>query len=259
MAEGWAGHPHGTVTNAFFGGQLLLTQPIKGHRCGTDAVLLAAAAPPGFSGFAIDAGAGAGGAGLALARTRPGAHVSLLEDDPIMATLARANIEQNGLHKCCSVAEADLLEPASRRAAGLRDGGAGLVITNPPFLDSLSARLSPVAQKRRAHTMRENGPLALAEWITAALALLAPGALLIMIHRPDALPVILQSMAARAGEITLLPVYPREGGKAVRILLRGKKGSRAPSAIAAPLILHEGHRFTTAADALHRGAAVIEW
>lgn len=80
-----------------------------------------------------------------------------------------------------------------------------------------------------------------------------------MIHRPDALPVVLQSMAARAGGITVLPIYAREGTKAVRILVRGKKGSRAPLVIASPLILHEGEAFAPTAEAIHRGASVIDW
>jgi tRNA1(Val) A37 N6-methylase TrmN6 len=41
--------------------------------------------------------------------------------------------------------------------------------------------------------------------------------------------------------------------------VRGKKGSRAPLAIAPPLLLHDRKRFTPAADAIHRGAAMIEW
>ena len=100
---------------------------------------------------------------------------------------------------------------------------------------------------------------ALAEWIVASLALVAPGGLFILIHRPDALPLILQTLAGRAGGIAVLPVYSRRETKAGRILVRGKKGNRAPLAIAPPLVLHDGEGFTEAADAIHRGAAMIEW
>ncbi|MGH6857588.1 MAG: methyltransferase, partial [Methylocella sp.] len=206
MAEGFGDRPPPVVADAFLGGRLLLCQPAEGHRCGTDAVLLAAAAPADFSGLAIDAGAGVGAAGLALAVARPRAQIGLLENDPFLAELARANLLQNNLAGRGHVLEADLLSKAGRRGAGLRDESAALVITNPPFLDPSRARLSPDPRKRRAQAMPAEG--ALGAWIAASLALVAPGGLFILIHRPDALPLILQSMAGRAGGIAVLPVYP---------------------------------------------------
>ncbi|HUZ91679.1 MAG TPA: methyltransferase [Methylocella sp.] len=259
MAETPAEDPPLLVTDAFLGGQLQLRQPAAGHRCGTDAVLLAAAAPGDFSGLAIDAGAGVGAAGLALAVLRPGVRLGLLENDSFLAGLARANLLKNGLPDRGFVVEADLLSPASRRAAGLSDESAGLVISNPPFFDPGRARLSPDPRKRRAHAMSASGPAALAAWIAAAAALVAPGGLMILVHRPDALPVILESLAGRAGGITILPVYPRREAAAGRVLVRGKKGSRAPLSIAPPLVLHEGNGFTSAAEAIHRGALLIDW
>ena len=259
MAEAPVEDPPQLVTDAFLGGRLLLRQPADGHRSGTDAVLLAAAAPGDFSGLAIDAGAGVGAAGLALAIARPSARLGLLENDCFLAGLARANLLQNGLLDRGYVVEADLLSPASRRAAGLADESAGLVISNPPFLDPGRARLSPDPRKQRAHVMSAAGPAALAAWIAAAAALVAPGGLMILIHRPDALPVILETLAGRAGGITILPVYPRREAAAARVLVRGKKGSRAPLSIAPPLFLHDGKGFTTAAEAIHRGALLIDW
>jgi tRNA1(Val) A37 N6-methylase TrmN6 len=73
------------------------------------------------------------------------------------------------------------------------------------------------------------------------------------------LPLILQTLAGRVGGIAVLPVYPRRAAKAGRILVRGEKGSRAPLAIAPPLVLHDGEGFTEAADAIHRGALLIDW
>jgi tRNA1(Val) A37 N6-methylase TrmN6 len=63
----------------------------------------------------------------------------------------------------------------------------------------------------------------------------------------------------RASGVTLLPIYPREGREAVRILVRAKKGSRAPLAIAPPLVLHAGKGFAPIAEAIHRGEQVIGW
>lgn len=259
MDEPRGDSPSSIVTDAFLGGRLRLRQPDKGHRAGTDAVLLAAAAPADFSGFALDVGAGVGAAGLALALERPASRIGLVENDAFAAALARENLALNGMAGRGLVFEADVLSPPCRRAAGLYDECAGLVISNPPFMDPGRARLSPEPGKRRAHAMQMEGPAALAAWIAASLALVAPGGVFILIHRPDALPVILESLTKRAGGIVILPVHPRREAPAVRILVRGKKGSRAPTSIAPSLVLHEGLAFTEAAETIHQGAATIDW
>lgn len=247
------------VTDAFLNARLRLAQPRKGHRAGTDAVLLAAAAPTNFCGLAIDVGAGVGAAGLALATLHPSARVGLVEKDPALAALARENCAQGGLADRVTVHEADVLSPPSRRAAGLADEAAALVVTNPPFLDPARARLSPEPGKRQAHAMADPGPSALRAWIVAALAAAAPGGTLILIHRPDVLTVVLAALETRAGAVTILPVLPRDTMPAHRILVRARKGSRAPLAIAPPLVLHEGGGFTPRAAAIHRGDSMIEW
>ncbi len=245
--------------DAFLDRKLRLRQSVAGHRAGTDAVLLAAAAPAAFSGLALDIGAGVGTAGLALATTHEAVSVGLVETDPELAALARENCVLNGLADRVGVHEADVLSPPSRRAAGLVDESAALVLTNPPFLDPGRARLSPDRGRRQAHAMAEAGPAALRDWIAASLALLAPHGALVLIHRPEALAVILAALEGRAGAVTILPVLPREHTPASRILVRARKASRAPLSIAPPLVLHEGTAFTPLAEAIHRGETAIDW
>ena len=242
----------------FLGRQVRLRQMPHGHRAGTDAVLLAAAAPTEVKGLALDVGAGVGPAGLALARLRPALTFGLIENDPETVALARENLALNDMAGRGRVYEADVLDPDSRRAAGLADGSAALVITNPPFLDPARSRPSPDAGKRAAHAMPAAGPAALVEWLGACLDLLASDGLLIVIHKPEALPVILASLDTRAA-VTLMPVQPRKDRAATRILVRAQKGGRTPLMIASALVLHEGERFTDQAEAIHRGTALIDW
>jgi tRNA1(Val) A37 N6-methylase TrmN6 len=259
MAEPRAEPAHEISTDSFLDGRLRLRQSARDHRAGTDAVLLAAAAPADFAGSALDVGSGVGAAGLALATARPRAQIGLVEIDPFTAGLARENLALNGMADRGKVFETDIFSPASRRSACLFPEGAGLVITNPPFLDPGRARLSPHPGRCRAHAMPAEGPTSLAAWIAACLTLVEPGGLFILIHRPEALPAILDGLAKRVGGVAILPVYPRRNAPAVRILVRGKKGSRAPASIAPPLILHDGDRFTEAAEAIHRGVSPIDW
>jgi tRNA1(Val) A37 N6-methylase TrmN6 len=128
-----------TATDLLLGGQLKLEQPLRGHRAGTDAILLAAAVPEDFAGTLADAGAGVGTAGLAAGLFQPDLDLLLIEREPELAALAQRNLAANGLNG--AVVQADLLNPKSRRAAGLADGVAGLVISNPPFLDPADGRV----------------------------------------------------------------------------------------------------------------------
>ncbi len=243
--------------DAFLGGRIMLRQPARGHRAGSDAVLLAAASPPQIAGQALDIGAGVGSAGLALAALRPELSFGLVENDPLLIGLAHDNLVANHLAARGSVFGVDVLDAAARRAVGLADASAAFVMTNPPFQELSKVRMSPRKGKQSAHVLPEG--VSLKDWIVACLALLADGGQFLMIHRPEALPEMLAALAGRAGEITLKPIAPEAGRPAVRLLLRAKKGSRAPLAILAPFNLNEGRGFTREAEAVHRGEALIVW
>jgi len=248
--------------DCILGGSLKLCQPIKGHRAGTDAILLAAAAPAEINGLALDAGAGVGTAGLILALRCPSLCLGLIENDPQMAALAATNLLMNDFAGRGRVYEADILSAGSRRSFGLSPEMAQLVITNPPYADPDRVRASPQSAKRSAHIMPgagKNGADPLTVWVRACLALLAPGGTFVMIHRPEALPNILAAFGKRVGGVSIMPVHPQKDKEANRILLRGKKGSRAPLALAPALILQEQGKFTPQTEAIHRGEALLSW
>jgi tRNA1(Val) A37 N6-methylase TrmN6 len=212
----------------FWGGRLRLRQRARGHRFGHDAALLAAACPSAAT--MLDAGAGVGAAGLASALSHPSARLTLLEVDPTLAALATENIARNGMEGRARAVVADLLAPASRRAAGIAPESFALVLSNPPYLDAAAARLSPDPGRALAHGLAAApmGEDALAVWARACLACLAPGGALRLIHRADALGRLLAALQGRAGEIRVAPVRPRPGAAAIRVVVAARKGSRAP-------------------------------
>lgn len=236
------------------GGRLMLRQPARGHRVGTDTMLLAACiAEPGE--HVVDAGAGVGAVGLAVALRAPGSRVTLLERQPDLAALAHENAVANGLSDRVRTLACDLLAPPSRRAAGLANGSASAVLTNPPYYEQGAVRASPHGARAQAHVLGEGG---VGAWMRACLALLAPGGRFAMIHLPQALSPILEACEGRIGSVRVLPVHAREGEDAGRIVVTGRKGSRAPLAIAAPLFVHApGGGFTARAEAIHRGEALL--
>jgi tRNA1(Val) A37 N6-methylase TrmN6 len=249
------------TVDQWLGGRLALVQPRGGHRVGTDAALLAAAAG-NPEGRIVDVGAGVGAVGLALTQRSERAFADLVEVDPDLARLAAINAARNGLQARVHVLRLDILKPAERREAGLAGEMADCVVTNPPFFESGAVRASPDRSRAKAHVLppTEGGGAALEAWIRASLSLLKPGGRFLMIHRPDALAAILAATGRRLGALALLPVHPSASASAHRLLIAGVKGSRAPLRIAPPLILHgPDGRLIAEADAIHRGEALLQW
>ena len=86
-----------TSEDAILGGRLRIRQPLRGHRVGHDAVLLAAATAARSGELAVDLGAGVGAAGLALAARVPGLKLALVEIDAGLCALASDNARLNRL------------------------------------------------------------------------------------------------------------------------------------------------------------------
>jgi tRNA1(Val) A37 N6-methylase TrmN6 len=238
-----------TEPDRLFDGRLLLHQASGGHRIGTDAILLAASAPALTLGLIVDVGAGAGAVGLALAQTNLRANVVLLEKNSRAAALARQNSAANGLEERVRVVEADLFDAAARKTEGLVEA-ADLVVTNPPFLNIRGSRPSPDADRAMAHVLDEGG---IEKWLRASLALLKPGGIFVAIHRADALDALLAGLARRLGGPEILPIFPKQGEKAARLILRGRKGAKTPLSLLQGLVLHrEDGSFTPLAEDIHR-------
>jgi len=250
----------GLSCDSWLGGRLILAQPLRGHRVGTDAALLAAAADI-VEGRLVDVGTGVGAVGIAMLSRHERASADLVEVDAALAGIAADNVKRNSLCERARVAQADIFDARARRAAGLADEAADLVVTNPPYFEPGAVRASPDDRKARAHVfagaLRGAG---LADWIRACVALLRPGGRFAMIHRPDALAAILAAAETRLGALALSPIHPRAGAPAHRLIVSGVKGSKAPLKIAPALVLHAPDgRLTPEADAIHRGERLIDW
>lgn len=238
--------------DALLGGRVRLNQPARGHRAGTDAVLLAAAAPVWPGETVVDAGAATGAVGLMVAARLP-VRLVLVERDPALAELCARNLALNEAEG--EVAMADLLDAASRGRAGLPVERADCVLTNPPFLEEGRARLSPDAGRAAAHALPPGG---LAAWIKACAAMLKPKGRLVLVHRADRLADCLAILQGGFGGIDLRLVHPQSDQPATRLLVTAVKGSRGPLTVAPPLALHEASGlFTPLAEALHRGDATL--
>lgn len=250
--------PAGAATeDAFLGGALHIRQPEGGYRAGLDAVLLAASLRAAGAERVLDIGAGVGVVGLAAARRLREIDVTLLERDPGLAALARENIARNALDARVHVAVADITCPLRElpELAGLAHSFDHALV-NPPYnLEGHGTRASEPG-KAAANAMP---PGSLERWMRFAAAMLRPGGTLTLIHRPDALQGLLAALAGRFGGLALLPIHPRPGEPASRLLVRALKGSRAALQLQPGLILHgAGHGFRPQIEAILRHGAPLD-
>ena len=244
--------------DAFLGGALHLLQLRSGYRAGLDAVMLAAAVPADSSCplRALDVGAGVGTAGLCLARRAPFAEVVLLEKEPQLAALAAENVRRNDLaHRVRVVTAIVGAATSDLRALALIEESFEHVIANPPFHDTDAGTLASDALKAGAHAMPDGD---LESWARFMARMAAPGGKASIVHKADALPRLLATLAPRFGSLKILPLHPRQGGPAHRVLVQGLKGSRGPLQILPGFVLHEEDgAFTPAAQEILRAGAPL--
>lgn len=245
------------TTDGFLGGRLTILQPRMGYRAATDPVLLAASVPAMAGQKVLELGCGAGVASLCLAARVEGLQSVGVERQPAYADLARRNAAANGLS--VEVITADLAQlPKALRATSFDH-----VFANPPYFRAGGG--TQARDQGREAAFREETPLA--AWIDAGLKRLSPGSWLTMIHLAERLGDILDALRGRAGSVLILPIAPRPGRAATRVLVRARKGGKAPLQLLTPFILHDGAEhladgddFTAAArSVLRHGAALPGW
>ena len=245
-----ASFPQGLSRDRLLGGRIELAQPLGGYRVAVDPLLLAAAVPAQAGEVVADLGTGTGAVGLCLAVRQQACTVIGLEREPDLAALARANAERNGLDRRVLIAQADV------QALPLAEGSLDHAAMNPPYMPASNAT-SPPDRLRRAGAIE--GQASLADWIAAAWPLVRRGGSITIIHRADRMDeIVSHCRRCQAGGLTVIPVWPRAGQPARRVVVRQRKGDRSPLVLHPGLVLHEADgRFTAAAEAVLRDAAAL--
>lgn len=231
-------------------GAVTLRQPQEGYRAAIDPVLLAASVPAAAGEMILDLGSGVGAASLCLARRVAACRVYGLEMQPALAALARQNIELNGMTGRVESLIGSLQQPPPR----LAPGSFHHVMTNPPFNHSDS----PASPKEAKDLANREGEIDLAAWMRFAVNMLRPKGNLIVIYRADRLDDLLAALHRKVGDINLIPLWPKEGRPAKRVLLRARKGVASPVTLSAGLVLHEEDgRYSAEAEAILRHGGAI--
>lgn len=230
--------------DAILGGRVKLLQPREGFRAALDPVLLAAFIPARKGEAVLELGCGTGAAFLCLNARIPGLAVTAVDRDPELVDLAQRNAGLN-------------LLPAEIHAADARDlrGLAPMhhAFANPPYWSGGTP--SPLPERRQA--AHEDAPLL--EWVQAmARPLRHKGTLTLVLPAARFAEAGAALRAAGCGAVRLLPLWPRAGTPAKRILIQGRRGGLGPDEVLPGLILHATDgTYTEAAQAVLRDASAL--
>jgi tRNA1(Val) A37 N6-methylase TrmN6 len=205
--------------------------------------MLAAAIPEGTN--ALELGAGAGTASLCLAARLSTITVTGIEVDHDLVNLANANAAANSMQDRVRFAAANAfaLPLEFKREYDC-------VLANPPFHGEGQASPDP----SRARALMDAG--ALADWLQAGLKRTISGGTFTAILRADRMNEALAALPLTG--VSVLPLWPRAGESAKRVLVQARKGSNAVFRLLPGLILHtDSGAYTPEADAILRGEAAL--
>jgi tRNA1(Val) A37 N6-methylase TrmN6 len=240
---------HAAVEIQVLDRRVRLLHPADGFRTSMDSVLLAAACPVQDKDVILDLGCGVGGAGLCVLERVPGVVLRGVDIEALHIELAGQNAQLNSME-----------DRAEFKMADIRDYRGALcdhVICNPPYLDAGQYIPSPTKQKVVAlyHT---DDAVSVQDWVDAGFHNLKDGGSFAMIHRADRSDKIIAALGKRFGAVEIIPLWPRAGEPAKRVIIRALKGRRSPAILHPGIVLHEADgRYTSVADAILRGAAII--
>jgi len=242
-----------TTDDGFLGHALSILQPRAGYRAGIDAVMLAAAIPARSGELAVEAGCGVGVAALCLAHRVDGLLVSGCDAEADLVRLAGVNAVRNGLDQRVRFAQTVIGGAAVDTIAAPES--ADHVFANPPYHEAGRTRPSADPLKARAHAFVDGD---LEAWLRAMTAALRPDGSLTVIYPAQELGRLLALLGSRVGATRIFPLFPRVGAAASRVIVQGRKGSRAPAELLPGLMLHgDGHGFTDEAEAVLRHGSAL--
>jgi tRNA1(Val) A37 N6-methylase TrmN6 len=205
-----------------------LLQPARGFRTSLDSVMLAAACKAETAENILDLGCGVGGAGFCVLHRVPGARLTGIDIQDDHIDLARSNIALNQMENRARFECMDIRDDIGERFDH--------VICNPPYMEAGTHTPSPSERKAMAHG---HGETILQDWLDAGFRALKSGGSFTIIHRADQADKIILGLGRRFGAVEIIPLWPRQGEQAKRLVIRAIKDRKSPATLHAGLVLHK--------------------
>lgn len=206
-------------------GKIRLCQPKHGYRIAIDPILLASVVELKKKQTILDVGCGVGTMSLILKYMDSSQTITGIDIDPTMTELCKRNSALNNL-------PLNIINcPIGTNL--LKNENFDSVVTNPPFYNPENFRSS---EKKFAANFET---ICLKSWISFCLKRLKPNGNFYIIHLPERLGHILESLGDLVGKIEVLSVYSHKKESAKRIIVKCKKASKEPLKVLPGLISHK--------------------
>ncbi len=231
-------------------GGLEFYQASDGYRFSLDPVLLARFVRMKKRARVVDLGTGCGVLSLLLAKIGSPASVIGVERQAALAERAMRNVTHNDLGAVVQILNDDIREVRTLLSCGQFD----LVVSNPPFRQADTGRISPGDERAAARHELFGG---LEDFVQAASWLLNNGGAFAVIHLAERLAELLSVMQQeKLQPKRIRMVHPHADEAARLVLVEGVKSAGAGLLVEAPLIIYESHgdgrRYTEAVQAMYR-------
>lgn len=226
-----------------------LLQATGGFRTSLDSVMLAAACPAQGGDHVLDMGCGVGGAGFCVLFRVPGTHLTGVDIQGDHIALANQNIALNAMEGRADFINADIRDYTASQPFDH-------VICNPPYMEAGTHMRSPSSAKATAHGHDDD--LSTEGWLEAGFRALKSSGTLTMIHRADKVDKIILGLKKRFGAVEVIPLWPRAGDDAKRVIVRAVKDRKTPARLHSGVILHNADgSYTDQAESILRGMEPI--
>ena len=218
-------------------GRVAFYQPQDGYRAAIDPILLAACMNPKSGERVLDAGCGAGAASLCLSFRRDDVMVAGLELQKELAELFTHNIAANGFDGQVFAQCGDILRPPESMGPDTFHH----VMCNPPYVSASHGHDPENNSRATAHV---EGEADLKAWVDFAISRVQTKGSITFIQRADRLDDLIAALHGsgeqkKAGEVTILPLWPHAGEPAKRVIVRARKGIGSGAKLLPGLVLHE--------------------
>ncbi|GHT93474.1 methyltransferase [Alphaproteobacteria bacterium] len=208
-------------------GRVSLLQPKYGYRVAVDPFVLSSFVNVRDGQSVLDVGCGVGAISLILKLKNPFAQITAIDVDRDICDICMRNSEENSL-------DIDIINVGIENFhKNHRNNLFDHVVTNPPFFNKKSTRVSDLKLLANFETIE------LSDWVSCCLKNLKNGGMFYIIHHASRISDILLSLAKKAGATEIIPIFPKDGQDAIRVIVKCKKGSMESTRITSGLILHD--------------------
>ena len=242
----------GETLDTVFQGRLKIIQPEKGYRFSIDAVLLVGLTRIRPRDRVVDLGTGCGVIPLLLAYQHAIDHITGVEIQESLVSIARRNVLINELSHLITIVHTDLKE----MNAGTVDGSVDLVMSNPPYGKLRSGRLNPNSKKAIArHELLAN----VGDVVRAAAQLLPQKGRLALIYPARRLPNLLKEVCLNGfAPKHLTVIHSTLASEAKLVHLESIKGGGEELRLSKPFAIYRNDgEYTDEMKAIYGNAAAV--